>query len=44
MLLLEQNTTKKGRMDKKVIDLKLEAGNRKQYEVERIWDNVVYIK
>ena len=43
MLLLEQDTIKKGRVDKNVT--KFEAGsNDKQYEVKRIWDSAVYVK
>ena len=34
MLLLEQNTTKKGRVDKKVTELEFEAGNSKEYKVK----------
>ena len=41
MLLLKQDTTKKERMDKRVIEL--EAGNSEEYKVEAIWDSVVYI-
>ena len=40
MSLLEQNTTKKGRVDKKIMEL--EVGNRKEYKVEAIWDSAVY--
>lgn len=39
--LLEQNTTKKRRVNK-TIQLKFEAGNDKEYEVERIRDNAIY--
>ena len=40
--LLEQDTTWKERVDKRVKKLELEAGNSKEYEVEAIWDSVVY--
>ena len=42
MSLLEQDTTKKERVDKKVTKLGFEAGNSKGYKVEAIWDSVVY--
>ena len=42
MSLLEQDTTGKERVDKRVTKLELEAGNSKEYRVEAIWDNVVY--
>ena len=42
MLLLEQNTTRKGRIDEKVTKLEFEAGNSKEYKVEAIWDNAIY--
>ena len=38
--LLEQNTTKKERVDKQVTEL--EAGDSKEYKIEAIWDSVVY--
>ena len=40
--LLEQDTTKKGRVDEKAMEL--DAGNNEggEYEVEAIWDSVVY--
>ena len=40
MLLLKKNTTKKKRVNKKVIEL--EANNNKEYEVEEIQNSVVY--
>ena len=42
VLLLEQDTIKKERVNEKV--LKLDAGNKdsKEYEVEAIWDSAVY--
>ena len=42
MLLLEQNTTKKEQVNKRVMELELEAGNSKEYKVEVIWDSAVY--
>ena len=44
MSLLEQDITKKERMDKKVTKLELEAGNSKEYKIEAIWDSAVYAK
>ena len=43
ILLLEQDTIRKERVDKRVTELKLEAGNSKEYKVEAIWDNAVYV-
>ena len=40
--LLEQNTTRKGRVDKKAIEL--DAGDNEEYEVEAICDNAVYAR
>ena len=40
--LLEQDTTKKEQVDKRVKKLKLEAGDSKEYKVEAIWDSTVY--
>ena len=40
MLLLEQDTTKKERVDKQVTEL--EAGDSEEYEVEAIWDSAIY--
>ena len=40
--LLEQNITKKERVDKRVKELELEVGNSEEYEVEAIWDSAVY--
>ena len=44
MSLLEQDTTKKGQVDKNVT--KLETGDNKgnKYKVEPIWDSAVYRK
>ena len=36
MLLLEQDTTRKNRIDKNVMELKFDAGNIKKYKVEAI--------
>ena len=40
--LLKQDSSKKERVDKRVKELELEAGNSKEYEVEAIWDSAVY--
>ena len=40
--LLEQDTTRKERVNECVTELELEAGDSKEYEVEAIWDSVVY--
>ena len=42
VLLLEQNTTRKERVDKKIKKLEFEAGNSEEYKVEAIWDSTVY--
>ena len=42
MSLLEQDNTKKERVDKRVTKLELEAGDSKKYKVEAIWDSAVY--
>ena len=44
MSLLEQNTTKKGRVDKKVRQMAFEANNNNsgEYKVEAIWDSAIY--
>ena len=42
MLLLKQDTTRKGQMSKNVLEL--DAGNKdsEEYKVEAIWDSAVY--
>ena len=42
---LEQDTTRKGRVDKNNAT-ELDAGNNdsKEYKLEAIWDNAVYVK
>ena len=40
--LLEQDTTRKKRVNKRLKELELEAKNSKEYEVETIWDSAVY--
>ena len=40
--LLEQYTTRKERLDKRVKQLELKAGNSEKYKVEAIWDSAVY--
>ena len=42
MSLLEQYTTRKKRVDKKVMKLEFEVSNSKEYKVETIWHNAVY--
>ena len=42
--LLEQDTTKKERVDEKVTELDFEAGNSKVYKVEAIRDSAVYAR
>ena len=46
MLLLDQDTTKWGRVDKALPEpenkLQFEAGDKKEYEVKAIIDSVVY--
>ena len=42
VLLLEQDTTKKGRMSKKVPELDVGDEDSEEYKVEAIWDSAVY--
>ena len=42
VLLLEQNTTKKGQVNN--MQLEFEASNDKEYEVDGIWDSAVYAR
>ena len=46
MFLLEQDTTRKGRVDEKTAEqLEFEAGgNNQEYEIEEICDNAVYAR
>ena len=44
MSLLEQDTTKKEQVDKKITELEFEAGNREEYKVEAIHNSAVYAK
>ncbi len=49
MSLLEQDTTKKGRVDSKALpesekELEFEAGGNKEYEVKAIINSTVYDK
>ena len=39
--VLEQEITRKERVDKRVTKLELEASNNKEYEVEALWDSAV---
>ena len=40
--LLEQETTRKVRVDKRVTKLELKAGNSEEYEIAAICDSIVY--
>ena len=40
--LLEQDTTKNGRVND--MQLKFEAGDDKEYEVDGIWDSAIFAK
>ena len=44
--LLEQDTTRKGRVDEEVRQMEFNAGNNdsREYKVEVIWDSVVYAR
>ena len=42
MSLLEQDITRKERVDNRVTKLKFEAGNSEEYKVEIIWNSAVY--
>ena len=42
--LLEQNSTKKGRVNNTQLDFEFEGGDNKEYEVNGIWDSAVYAK
>ena len=42
MSLLEEEITRKKRIDKRVMELEFKAGNSKKYKVGAIWDSVVY--
>lgn len=44
MSLLEQETTRKGRINEFVEVPKSDIGNDKEYKVETIWDGAVYAK
>ena len=46
MLLLEQDITRKKRVDKKVRQIEFNAGNNdsRKYKVKAIWDSAVYTK
>ena len=46
MSLLEQDTTRKGRVDKEVKQMEFNAGDddSREYEVEAIWDSAVYTR
>ena len=40
--LLEQDTTRKERVDERVKELELEAGDSEEYKIEAIWDSAIY--
>ena len=40
--MLEQDITRKGRVDEKVTELEFETSNSKKYEMEAIWDSTIY--
>ena len=40
--LLEQDTTRKGQVSKKIPELDAGDKNSEEYEVEAIWDSAVY--
>ena len=42
--LLEKDTMKKRRVNDIQLDFKFKAGNNKEYEIDGIWDNIVYAK
>ena len=42
MSLLEQMTTRKERIDKKLTKLEFEFGKNKEYKVKAIWNSAVY--
>ena len=42
ILLLQQNTIKKGRVND--MQLEFKAGNNKEYKVDGIWDSAVYAR
>ena len=44
MSLLEQDTTRKEWMDKKVRQIEFDAGDNEEYKVEAIWDSAVYAR
>ena len=44
MSLLKQDTSRKGRIDKKVRQMEFDTGDNEEYEVEAIWDSAVYAR
>ena len=44
MSLLEHDSTRKERIDKKITELDFEAGDSKKSKVKAIWDSAVYAK
>ena len=44
MSMLEQNTTKKRQIDKKISELDISNKDDKEYKVGAIWDNAIYVE
>ena len=44
MSLLEDDTTRKGRVDEEVRQMEFDVGNNEEYKVEAIWDSAVYAR
>ena len=44
MSLLEQDTTRKGQVNKKVRQIEFDVGNNEEYEMEVIWESAVYVR
>ena len=42
--LLEQDTTKKKQVNDMQLEFKFEASDKKEYEINGIWDSAVYVK
>ena len=42
--MLEQDTTRKEQVDKKMTEMDFEVDNSREYEVEAIWNSAVYTK
>ena len=44
MSLLEQDNTRKGRLDKNMTELDIGNDNSEEYKVKAIWDSAVYLR